>query len=177
MRWLGSVLALLCLASGCTRREATGLNPGDLAPPIDLKTTDGQALKLSDFRGKVVLLNFFSAWCGPCKLEAPDLERLNTRFKDQGFAVVGVGMDDTLEHFMEFKREFGLTFPIFFDPDASLRNDYKVSGFPESFFLDRGGHIVMVPDIGSDEPVVKIVGPREWSSEQTASLIQALLKK
>ena len=170
-----TVIAFALQVSSCTRTKESGLAPGDLAPEFAVKDLSGNPTKLSDYKGKVVLLNFWASWCSPCLAEMPALERLYTKLHDKGFEVVAVGVDDDAKSLKEFKDRLGLTFPVLVDSSGQTRS-YKVKGFPESFILDREGKLVMIQDLDNDEPVVRIVGPREWDSPNAQSRIEALLK-
>lgn len=166
----------LCL-SGCTRSAETGLNPGDTAPEINLKGLDSRDYTLEGFRGKVVLLNFWASWCGPCVSEMPALQRLHDQLKDQGFSVVAVGIDDEASALQEFQQKFGLSFPILVDPAGSTKNLYKTSGVPESFIIGSDGKLVLFPDPADKIPTVRITGPREWDSPNVIARVKALLDK
>ncbi|MBN8549054.1 MAG: TlpA family protein disulfide reductase [Deltaproteobacteria bacterium] len=167
----------LCFLSSCTRSSETGLNPGDLAPDFKLPGLDSREYSLSSFRGKVVLLNFWASWCGPCVSEMPALQRLHDQFKDQGFSVVAVGIDDEPGALEEFRQKFGLSFPVLVDTTGVTKSGYKTTGVPESFIIDAAGRMVMFPDPADKQPVVRITGPREWDSPNVLSRIRALLDK
>lgn len=155
---LFALLALSC------QFERTGLSPGDFAPKFTLEDLDGNQRKLSDFRGKVVLLNFWATWCVPCLQEMPELERVYRVLKDQGVVVLAVGVQDTLENLRSFRDKNNITFPILHDSAALVKTRYDVRGFPESFVIDRAGKMVMFQDPETDMPVVKLIGPKRWDS-------------
>ena len=112
------------------------------APDFDLPALDGGQLQLSSFRGKVVLLNFWATWCVPCREEMPDLEAAQTRYGDQGLAVIGVNIAETAALARAFVDEVGVTFPIVLDEDVSMAASFRVSGLPVSILIDRHGIIV-----------------------------------
>jgi len=175
---LGLVLLVVCLF-GCSRRSETGLYPGDIPPDFSLPTISGdggETLKLSDLKGRVVLVNFWASWCGPCVSELPAMERLYTRLKSRGLVIVGVGVDDQPEALTEFQRRFGLTFPLVVDQTGEVKSRYKLSGVPESFIVDKEGKLVMVPDPEDGVPTVRIVGPRAWDSPDAVARIESLLQ-
>ncbi len=175
---LRSILLAACLLlCACTRSGETGLNPGDLAPDLKLKALDSRQYSLSDFRGKVVLLNFWASWCGPCVSEMPALQRLHDQLKDQGFSVVAVGIDDEESALLEFQQKFGLSFPVLVDSDGTSKSSYKTSGVPESFIIDASGKLVLFPDPADKMPTVRITGPREWDAPNVISRMKALLDK
>lgn len=167
--------ALLCVS--CTRPSETGLNPADLAPEIKLTGLDDREYSLSGLRGKVVLLNFWASWCGPCVSEMPALQRLHDQLKDQGFSVLAVGIDDEAAALREFQQKFGLSFPILVDNDGKTKFSYKTSGVPESFLIDADGRLVLFPDPADKIPSVRIVGPREWDSPNVISRIKRVIEK
>lgn len=154
----------------------SGLNPGDNAPPFELPDLEGKLRKLSDFKGKVVLLNFWASWCGPCVAELPALERLYTELKSQGFEIIAIGIDDEADSLMEFKRRYSMTFPVLVDKSGILKNKYRVTGVPESFILDRDGKMLMIPDPSNNMPIVRIIGPRDWSNPNVVSRIRDLTR-
>ncbi|MFM1846830.1 MAG: hypothetical protein RL417_304, partial [Pseudomonadota bacterium] len=163
----------------CSRRSETGLYPGDLAPDFSLPTISGggsETLKLSDLKGRVVLVNFWASWCSPCIAELPAMERLYSRLKDRGFVILGVGVDDQPESLGEFQRKYGLTFPLVVDAAGEVKSRYKLNGVPESFVIDRAGKLVMIPDPEDGVPTVRIIGPREWDSPDAIARIESLLR-
>lgn len=128
---------------------------------------DGRSLRLADYRGKVVFLNFWATWCPPCREEMPGMERLYQRFKDQGFVVLAVSVDaEGADVVSAFVTEHRLTYPIGLDPKMALVGQYGVRGLPSSFLVDRRGRLVALA-----------IGPREWDSEAAHALIETLLKQ
>jgi thiol-disulfide isomerase/thioredoxin len=117
---------------------------GEQAPDFALRTLDGNVVRLSDLRGKVVLVNFWATWCGPCKAEMPDLQEVYEQHKDQ-LVVLAVNaesnsVEETRRLVTDFRDELNLTFPIVLDtPEGSVFNQYKLQGLPDSFFVDREG--------------------------------------
>ncbi len=111
----------------------------DLRPRLD--GGDGE-VKLSDFRGQVVVLNYWASWCPPCKREAPVLERTHARLQRDGTGtVLGVTYQDDPVESREFKRQHGLSFPSLVDPGRVLAQQYGVSQVPETFVIDREGRV------------------------------------
>jgi thiol-disulfide isomerase/thioredoxin len=172
--------AVLFLFSGCSRRNETGVRAGAVAPPIELPVLgglNGEIFGLTALRGKVVLVNFWASWCGPCISELPAMERLYNRLKSRGFAILAVGVDDEMESLAEFQRRYGLTFPIVVDVSGEVKARYKLNGVPESFIIDREGRMAIVPDPEDGIPAVRIVGPREWDSPNAVARLEALLQQ
>lgn len=122
----------------------TGLRAGDLAPDFTaalLRDPPG-ALKLSDLRGKDVVMNFWASWCGPCRAEARDLEATYQRYKAQGLVFLGVDIDqDTWEDAMAFVQEFGITYPMVRDTTGKITQRYQIANLPTTYFIDRRGVI------------------------------------
>lgn len=101
----------------------------------------GETLRLSDLRGKVVVLNFWASWCPPCRQEAPTFQRVWETYKDRGVVFVGVDIWDTDEDAAAFLREFGITYPTGPDPNGEIAIDYGLTGIPETYFITRDGMI------------------------------------
>ncbi|WP_461829113.1 TlpA disulfide reductase family protein [Aquifex sp.] len=116
---------------------------GKPAPDFTLKTLDGREISLKDFKGKVVLINFWATWCPPCREELPLFERLYKKYKDKGFVILAVNTDP--ENLQDFLKDYGenLSFPILIGNDDIL-NKYPVRGLPTSILIDREGKIVKV---------------------------------
>jgi len=137
------------------------------APAFTLTDINGKKVSLSDFKDKVVLLNFWATWCGPCKAEMPWLNNLHTTFKNEGFVVLAVSIDPSDKPVRSFVTEKGITFPVLMDPDKEAYFDlYAVFALPTSFLIDRNGIIVE-----------KIMGDREWDSPEMKNKIADLLKQ
>jgi peroxiredoxin len=164
-------LLMSAMLAACDRSGERGLNPGDLAPDFKLPNTTGSEQTLADFKDKVVLLNFWATWCEPCVSEMPAMQRLYLKLKDRGFAVVAIATDDTVDAIREFQKNYSLDFPILIDQKGTLKTRYKVTGVPESFLLDRQGRMVMVLDPETNQPSVRIVGPRDWDSPRLMAMI------
>lgn len=121
-----------------------GLENGNLAPDFELKDLEGNTVKLSDYRGKTVLLNFWASWCPPCRAEMPYMEKLYKKYKKDNFEVVAVNMTNTeksREDAEKFVEELGLTFTIPLDEQGVVGADYEVLAYPTSYFIDSDGVI------------------------------------
>jgi cytochrome c biogenesis protein CcmG, thiol:disulfide interchange protein DsbE len=119
---------------------------GEQAPDFVLRSLDGSVVRLSDLRGKVVLVNFWATWCGPCKAEMPDLQAVYEQHKDQLIVLAvnaeSASVEETRRLVTDFRDELNLTFPIVLDtPEGAVFNQYKLQGLPDSFFVDRNGII------------------------------------
>jgi peroxiredoxin len=116
---------------------------GFLAPDFELKTLEGEIVKLADLRGQAVLVNLWATWCPPCRAEMPAIEKVYNDYKDEGFIVLAVNMtyQDTFTNIAPFVDEYGLTFPILLDDTSKVGTAYQLRSLPSSFFIDREGII------------------------------------
>ncbi len=115
------------------------------APDFALKDADGKVVKLSAYKGKVVLLDFWATWCGPCKIEIPWFMELQRKNKDRGFEVLGVSMDDEgWEVVKPFLADVGVNYRVVIGNDATAQNYGGVDALPTTFLIDRAGKIAAV---------------------------------
>ncbi len=117
----------------------------NLAPDFTVYDLEGNTHKLSDFRGKPVLLNFWASWCGPCQMEMPDFQKFYESHGDQvHFVIVNLtdGQQETVESASAFIEEKGYTFPVYYDTDIDAAMKYGVSAVPVSYFIDAEGNFV-----------------------------------
>lgn len=154
----------------------SGINPGDRAPNVAGLDPRGSSSALWDIKGKVFLINFWATWCAPCIQEMPALQALHNKFKDRGFSVIGIAVDDTEENVREVLQRFGITYPVILDIKAQSKRQYGIKGFPESFILDGEHRVMVVSDPADGSPQTRLWGPREWDSPQVGYLINSLLK-
>jgi len=125
---------------------------------------DGQRVSLAGLSGRVVLLNFWAAWCQECKQEMPVFQRLHRELSTQGLAVVGINAREQTTTIRECAKELGLTFPLILDPTGKINSAYGVTGLPTTFLTGRNGRAVALA-----------VGPREWNGKPARTIIQTLL--
>jgi peroxiredoxin len=118
------------------------INIGQQAPDFSIKDRQGNPVKLSDYRGKVVFLNIWGTWCQPCIEEMPEMETLNSRFKDRKFQMMAVSIDNDWDEVNKFYTDHNLTLPAFLDPGHQIANLYKVYKYPETFLIDSNGFVV-----------------------------------
>ncbi len=121
--------------------KSTGITIGKTAPDFELETVEGKKAKLSDYRGKKVILNFWASWCPPCKEEMPEFQRIYRENKDK-LVVVGVNLQESRENVEAFIEKIGITFPILFDPNSLVKDMYNVFTQPVTYFIDESGKIV-----------------------------------
>ncbi len=165
-RFLGAVgLALLAIPPAAWSLEK-GLAPMPdlpLAPALRLSDFQGNTLDLAQFRGRVVLVNFWATWCPPCRQEFPSLGRARQLFKPEEFEILAVNVDEDLETARAFAGTPG--FPVLLDPNAQVTSTWKVAGLPTSFIVDRQGRLAF-----------SITGEQEFDDPEMVTVIQTLLQ-
>ena len=136
------VLAVMLVACGGGQGATLlGVNEGNQARDFTLEALDGTEMSLSDFRGKVVLINFWATWCGPCRAEIPDLQTAYETRQNDGFVVLGVNVEESRATVEPFVAEFGMTYPVLFDETGQLLKLYRAIGLPMSILVDEEGLI------------------------------------
>ena len=134
------------------------------APDLRLPDLQGNSVGLSDYRGQVVFLSFWATWCGPCRVEAPALQRLYERLAGEDFEILAVSLDAEQDVIPRFAAQYNLRFPMLWDQDGEAARAYAVGAVPLSLVLDRRGRIVF-----------RLSGAREWDSEYWTQIIEAVL--
>ena len=114
---------------------------GQEAPDFALKSASGSNLRLSEYRGDVVMINFWATWCGPCRQEMPLLNDLYTRYNRVGFSLLGVNIDDDSSRALEMAEELGVSFPVLFDDRKEVSKLYQVEAMPVTVLVDREGKV------------------------------------
>lgn len=180
-QWIivGVVVALLAGLVGAgwlARGRFLPVEVGSTAPEVTATDLSGRPVRLSQLRGEVVLLNIWATWCGPCQQEMPSMERLYRTLRPEGLRMVAVSIDAKAGQpdpdgrpggdVAAFTREFGLSFDVWQDPSGAITRDYRTTGVPESFLVDKRGKIVK-----------KVIGATEWDDPATVALIRRLLKE
>jgi thiol-disulfide isomerase/thioredoxin len=129
--------------AAATATAPTGVDVGQMMPEYSATWLDGSKFDLAAKRDKVVLLNVWATWCGPCRFEIPELETLHKKYGPKGFEVIGVSVDEgTPDAVKEFVAEQKMTYPVALDPEGKLAALLQVSVLPTSVLLDRTGKIV-----------------------------------
>jgi len=122
---------------------AMQMQAGSAAPDFTLQSLDGKTIRLSDFRGKAVLLNFWATWCAPCKIEMPWFVELQKQYGPEGLQVVGVAMDDASpKDIGDFAKEMGVNYPVLIGKEAVGDAYGGVQFLPENFYIDRNGKVL-----------------------------------
>ena len=139
-------------------QEAPGFMLGDL---------NGKLKSLSEYKGKVILLNFWATWCGPCRVEMPSMETVYRELKDEGFEILAISSDPQgVVVTRPYSESNDLTFPILHDTDYDVSGVYGVRTLPMSFLIDRHGILRH-----------QVFGARDWNSSEAKEIIQTLLKE
>ena len=137
------------------------------APDFSYPGLDGKMISLSDYKGKVVLVNVWATWCPPCVAEMPSMEKLYNKLKGQNFEILAVSIDAPgLAAVAPFMKKSNLTFPALIDPEGTIRAAYGITGVPESFIVDKQGILVK-----------KIVGPVDWADPRVIGFISDLIQR
>lgn len=120
------------------------LKVGKVPPDFTLKSSAGNNLRLSEFIGQVVLINFWATWCSPCRKELPLLNELHERYNRAGFVLIGINIDQDLNKARELANSLGIKFPILFDPENEVSKSYGLSAMPTTIIIDRSGKTARV---------------------------------
>ncbi len=168
------LIAMLALLGWMTAQKGAPPLASGNAPEFELRTFDGQALRLSELRGKAIVLNFWASWCQPCREEAPLLQAVWQKNRDQGLLVIGVDYVDTEAEALRYIKEFGITYPNGPDVGTKISHDYRITGVPETYFITRQGKVLSgkdsngraygnwigpIPDYALQERVKKLLSP------------------
>jgi peroxiredoxin len=169
---IGVSLCLALILGGCSEtaaiHTATSVKPLDErqeAPDFELKDINGKTVKLSDYQGQVVLLNFWATWCGPCKLEIPWFVEFEKKNRDKGFAVLGISMDedgwDAVRPYLEMAR---VNYRVMMGDDTTAMLYGGVESLPTTFLIDRAGKIASIH--------IGLVGKADYESDIESLLAQ-----
>ena len=138
------------------------------ALPVEFRLNDlnGQPVSLSDFRGKIVFLNFWTTWCYACRIEMPAMEKLHQKFKNKDFAMVTINLQESASQAKQFFKDFELTFTALLDSDGEVGAYFMITAIPTTFILDKEGIIIG-----------KVMGPREWDGKKAFALFKHLTQQ
>lgn len=167
-RWL-VIFFLILLAAVSIWYVSKGYNSGpkegSKAPDFSLKNSQGDSLSISQYNNQVILINFWATWCAPCVSEMASLDRLYQKYKDRGFVVLAISVDeDGWKPIDEFLKKIPVTFPILLDLDYKVADLYGTYRVPESYLIDKKGNIAE-----------KILGAQEWDSPEMSSKLEKIL--
>jgi peroxiredoxin len=141
MKGLKTILPGIILAIFAASSLASSTLEGQSAPDFVLKSSAGNNLRLSEYRGDVVMINFWATWCGPCRQEMPLLDDLYGRYERVGFTLLGVNIDDDSRRAMKMIEELGVNFPVLFDESKDVSKLYAVEAMPVTVLVDREGTV------------------------------------
>lgn len=170
LRIVLAAVAILALVFGLVWMQSSKYEPltvGKVAPDFNLPDLNEKEIRLSDFRGKVVFLNFWATWCKPCREEMPSMEILYKNFEKDGLVILAISIDrvTTKKDIPPFVKALNLTFPILIDSWGQTDKRYKLMGVPETYIIDQQGVLRE-----------KVIGPRDWTMLDNLQVVTQLLK-
>lgn len=164
---VGIIVLLQTKDSLVNRSEKPQHGKGVPAPDFVLPDLDGRRVRLSDLRGKVVLLNIWATWCAPCVEEMPSMEKLHQELQGEDFKILAVSIDTSgAEAVAPFMKKHNLNFTVLLDAKETIKGPYQTTGVPESFIIDREGIIVE-----------KVIGARNWASPAMIGYFRNLVQR
>lgn len=169
IRWLAAATLAWCAACagaatpGSERQTLTAAERPLPAPAFTLPDLDGKPHALADYRGKVVVLNFWATWCPPCRYEMPAMQRAWEKVRDDGIVFVGVDVGEDADTVFTFLADYPVDFPLLLDQDAKVIEQYPVTGLPTTYVIDPQGRITH-----------RAVGSREWDDAGLLDSLRAL---
>ena len=131
---------------------------------INLKDSNGKNVSLSDFKGKIVFLNFWTTWCPTCRIEMPSMEKLHQKLKNKDFAMVTINLQESASQVKGFFKEFKLSFTALLDTTGEVGASFGIRAIPATYILDKDGRIIG-----------QVNGPREWDSKEAIALFENLI--
>ena len=138
--------------------------PAEDPVKINLKDMNGKNTNLSDFKGKIVFLNFWTTWCPTCRIEMPSMEKLHQKLKNKNFAMVTINLQESAPQVKAFFKEFKLTFTALLDSTGEVGASFGIRAIPTTYILDKTGRIIGL-----------VSGPREWDSKAAIALFENLI--
>ena len=147
------------------QRQARPLAIGDSAPDFSVPALPSGSLDLKNYRGQIVVLNFWATWCPPCVEETPSLEQFAEKMRDHGVIVLSVSVDENQKALQDFIQEYHISYPVGRDPDRSLAARYGTFQFPETYILDRRGLVAE-----------KVVGATDWDDPRIQNFVLDLAR-
>ena len=132
---------------------------------INLKDMNGKNISLSDYKGKIVFLNFWTTWCPTCRIEMPSMEKLHQKLKNKDFAMVTINLQESASQVKTFFKEFKLTFTALLDSNGEVGASFGIRAIPTTYILDKTGRIIG-----------QVNGPREWDSKAAIALFENLME-
>ena len=139
---------------------------GSVAPDFELKNAEGEIVRLSDFKGDLVFLNFWATWCEPCIRELPAMMTMEETFAGRPFTMLGISVDTSWEQVEGYLEEHGFALNTVLDPGQRVKQEYRVTGFPETFLIDGDGVVLK-----------KYIGPWPWDDSRMLAEVEALIER
>ena len=165
-RILVLIVTLILLPPSLAQQAGKGLtriDPAVMAPDFELFDLDGKPYRLSDFRGHVVIINFWATWCPPCRAEMPSMQRAWEQIEDEGIQMLGINVGEDEDTVFQFSADYPVEFPLLLDRDSSVIAAWPVLGLPTNFVIDPRGRIVY-----------RAIGSREWDDPDLLEQVRAL---
>jgi len=147
-------------------RQPGVIEVGQQVPQFSVKDETGREVKLTDYRGKLVFLNFWATSCEECIDEMPEMELMNRAFKERKFQMLAVSVDTDWDTVRKFRTDYNLTLPAFLDPGHEVSNLYKVSKYPETFLIDAKGSLIQ-----------HIIGPERWADPHILDHLDSMIRQ
>lgn len=142
MRKFKSILSILLLLGACIfSTDSYAVSNGQISPDFTLSSSTKQNTRLAELRGQVVMLNFWATWCNPCRVEIPHLQKLYAQYKDIGFTILGVSIDNNKIKAAKMAKDLGAKFPILFDNKQKVSKLYSIKTMPFTILIDRDGKV------------------------------------
>jgi len=160
---LGAVAGLLIIFAIPGYNQGEASPAGRAAKPFSF-AVDGKPAQLSDYRGKVVVLNFWATWCPPCVDETPSLVALQKYIEPKGGTIIGISLDEDEQAYTQFVQQNGIDFPTYRDPSKNIPEEYGTYMYPETYIIDRHGRIAR-----------KLVGAQDWMSPAMTKYFDSVL--
>lgn len=153
------MIALIWVTIGTLEQRI--VQAGDTAPAFEVTTDSGQKVSLSNFGGKLLVLNFWATWCLPCVQEVPSLLEFAERMKAKGVVVLGVSVDKNEQTYKSFLKRAGVSFVTTRDPEGNLSSSYGTFKYPETYVIDQQGNVLE-----------KFIGPENWADPKVLQRIE-----
>lgn len=158
LRGFGVIIALLVISAtfACAQADPAQLKVGDAAPAFSGKSINGEQISLENYKGKVVLIDFWATFCPPCVSEVPNVLAVYNKYKDQGFEVIGISLDREKSKLEAFVKEKSITWPQIFDEDGKIAGTYGVPSIPTTCIINKEGKIAAVGILGDElDPAIE----------------------
>jgi peroxiredoxin len=165
-RFLVAALLVLFSLPSAAQQAGKGLTPladKPPAPDFSLVDMDGEVYRLSDLRGRVVIVNFWATWCPPCREEMPSMQRAWEQLEAEGIVMLGINVGEDEDTIFEFTANYPVDFPLLLDRDSKIIGQWPVRGLPTTYVVDPDGRLVY-----------QAIGSREWDDPALLSLVRAL---